>query len=73
MKFLSEMEKPRPKRTPQHYFQSERTALDHLKAYSIEPTQEKNFVIIAERHYGDKTFDALDYLRFNHNYEVHFV
>lgn len=72
MKFLSEMERPRPKRLPIHHFQSEQTALEHLKAYSIEPT-DKRFVIIAERHYGDKNFDALDYLMYTHYYQVHFV
>lgn len=72
MKFLSELDRPRARRTPQHHFQSEKTALEHLKAYSIEPNG-KAFVIIAERHYGEKTFDALDHLMMNCNYEVHFV
>lgn len=71
MRYLSSMES-RPKRTPQHMFQSEATALAHLKAYSIEP-QDKKFVIIAERHYGDKTFDALDHLMYKCGYEVHFI
>lgn len=72
MKFLSEMEKPRPRLIPQHHFQSEKTALDHLKSYSIEPDG-KRFVVIAERHYGEKSFDALDYLMYNHHYQVEFV
>lgn len=72
MKFLSEMDKPRSRRLPQHYFQSEETALKHLKDYSIEPNG-KRFVIISEHHYGDKNFDALDYLMYNHQYLVHFV
>ncbi len=72
MKFLSEMEQPRKKRTPQHNFPSEESALKHLKASGIEPSLKK-FIIISERHYGDKSFDALDYLMFNHQYEVNFV
>lgn len=72
MKFLSEMEKPRKKRAPQHHFPSEDSALQHLKACGIEPSL-KRFVVISERHYGDKSFDALDYLMFSHDYEVNFV
>lgn len=71
MKFLSEMDKPRT-RSPVHHFSCERTALEHLKAYNIEPDGKK-FIIIAERHYGDKTFDALDHLMINCNYEVHWI
>lgn len=72
MAFIAQLEKPKPRRTPVHIFQSETTALEHLKAYGIEP-QDKRFVIIAERHYGDKNFDALDYLMYNHHYKVNFV
>lgn len=72
MKFLSELERKRPKRTPQHHFQSETMALKHLKEFGIEPNG-KSFVVIAERHYGNKTFDALDHLMFSHHYQVHFI
>lgn len=72
MKFLSEMEQPRQKRTPLHHFSSEQAAMNHLKELDIQPNG-KEFVIISERHYGDKSFDALDYLMFEHQYKVHFI
>lgn len=72
MTFLSEMERPRPRTTHTHYFQSEKTALEHLKAYSIEPDGKK-FVMICERNYSDKSFDALDYLMYDHSYQVNWI
>ena len=71
MKFHSSII-PREKRSPIHHFQSKQTALDHLKAYSIEP-QDGRFIILAERTYADKTFDALDYLMYDYGYQVHWV
>lgn len=71
MKFHSNVI-PREKRGQIHKFQSKDTALAHLKAYGIEPVDGR-FVLIAERTYADKTFDALDCLMYDFGYSVNWV
>lgn len=71
MTYLSEMQN-RTKRSHIHQFGSKEKALAHLKEFDIEPIDQK-FTLIAERHFGDKTFDALDYLSLDHNYKVQWI
>lgn len=72
MTYLSEMQNRKPNRSPIYKFRSKEAALEHLKAYSIEPSNNQ-FTLIAERHFGEKTFDALDCLMIDHGYKVQWV
>src|SRR5690242_4316574 len=74
MKFHSNII-PREKRSQINIFKCKTSAVMHLHNNSIEPDPNcpSRYIMIAERTYPDKTFDALDYLMYEHGYDVRWV